>query len=272
MGTVTVSTTPVELDDGSNAKIYVGNTGQVRATLTIGSRTEVFDPGFSRGVDTGGVAVTAVTALGSTTLTVNTTNAAPDTTIDQAELQAAILDVGLGDAALLDVGTSAGTVAAGNDSRITGAAQKSANLSDLASAATARTNLGAAPLASPTFTGTVTIPAATGNGQPVQYQQAAPLVGSDEWLKLHAGGNLDALIVGAITRDSNGAATSATVAWPDGTGGTYTATTASTAFPGAVDAYTVTYAGSPTKTVTQPAVTRDATTGAVTTRPAMTVS
>jgi hypothetical protein len=42
----------------------------------------------------------------------------------------------------LNVGTVANTVAAGNDARIVGAAQKANNLSDLASAATARTNLG----------------------------------------------------------------------------------------------------------------------------------
>lgn len=41
-----------------------------------------------------------------------------------------------------NVGTLANTLAAGNDARIVGAAQKANNLSDLASAATARTNLG----------------------------------------------------------------------------------------------------------------------------------
>lgn len=42
----------------------------------------------------------------------------------------------------LNVGTLANTVAAGNDSRITGALQASSNLSDLGSISTARTNLG----------------------------------------------------------------------------------------------------------------------------------
>lgn len=48
----------------------------------------------------------------------------------------------LGDAAILDTGTTAGTVAVGNDTRITGAAQKASNLSDVASPSTARANLG----------------------------------------------------------------------------------------------------------------------------------
>lgn len=48
----------------------------------------------------------------------------------------------LGGASVLNVGTTTGTVAAGDDSRITGAAQKASNLSDLASVSTARANLG----------------------------------------------------------------------------------------------------------------------------------
>lgn len=51
-------------------------------------------------------------------------------------------NLGLGGAAVLNVGTGAGTVAAGNDSRITGALQAANNLGDIALASTARANLG----------------------------------------------------------------------------------------------------------------------------------
>jgi len=51
-------------------------------------------------------------------------------------------NLGLKGAAVLDVGTTAGTVAAGDDSRITGALQKDQNLSDVNDKAKARDNLG----------------------------------------------------------------------------------------------------------------------------------
>lgn len=81
----------------------------------------------------------------------------------------------------------------------------------------------------------------------------------------------ESLFSGAVTRDANGAATSAVVKWPDGVDGNYSGT-ASTSFPGSVNSYTITRVGTPTKTYTQPAVTRDATTGLVTNRPPITVS
>jgi hypothetical protein len=81
----------------------------------------------------------------------------------------------------------------------------------------------------------------------------------------------DLLIAGTITRNSNEAAISAPVVWPDGTPGTYTATALSASFPGAVDAYTITYGSPVTKTYTQPAVTRNAA-GAATAVPAIVVS
>ena len=84
--------------------------------------------------------------------------------------------------------------------------------------------------------------------------------------------NPDLLVNGAITRDSNGAAISAPVMWPDGTVGTYTADVVSTAFPGSVDAYHITYGSPVTKTFTQNAVTRDSSTGAVTNVPAIVVT
>ncbi len=80
-----------------------------------------------------------------------------------------------------------------------------------------------------------------------------------------------ALISG--TRDSNEALTTGTVQWPDGSTGTFTTDTASTAFPGAIDAYHITYIPSvgPTRTITQPLLTRDAA-GAVTAQPALTIA
>lgn len=83
--------------------------------------------------------------------------------------------------------------------------------------------------------------------------------------------NPDVLIAGAVTRDTNGAATSAPVVWPDGTPGAYTALTLSTAFPGAVDSYKVTYGSPVVKTFTQSAITRDSN-GAPTNVPQIVVS
>ena len=75
-----------------------------------------------------------------------------------------------------------------------------------------------------------------------------------------------ALFTGTITY-TNGAPTSAAVTWPDATTGVYTGTPSS-AFPGSIDAYTITKG---TTTYTQPAVTRDAN-GNITLQPAIVVS
>lgn len=83
--------------------------------------------------------------------------------------------------------------------------------------------------------------------------------------------DLDTLISGSITRNSNGAATSAGLIWPDGSVGTYTALVLSSTFSGAVDSYSVTYGNPVTNTFTQPTITRD-NTGASITIPTIVVS
>lgn len=74
----------------------------------------------------------------------------------------------------------------------------------------------------------------------------------------------------SANRNANGAITSASIVWPDGVSGAFAATVLNGDFPGAIDGWTATYLGSPTKTVEQPQVTRDSN-GAVIAQPAITV-
>lgn len=108
-----------------------------------------------------------------------------------------------------------------------------------------------------------------------------PVTGSDYSAKYYAQSMNDVhlmawALTGAFrlvsaTRNSDGAITSASIVWPDGATGTFTADTLSTDFPGAIDAWHATHVSGPTtKTVTQTAVTRDSN-GAVTAQPAITI-
>jgi hypothetical protein len=79
----------------------------------------------------------------------------------------------------------------------------------------------------------------------------------------------EAIAVGDLTVNPSGAVVAASVVWPDGATGTYTADATS---GGAVDAYHVTHVlDGVTTTYTQPAVTRDGG-GNIVARPAMVVS
>lgn len=75
----------------------------------------------------------------------------------------------------------------------------------------------------------------------------------------------------SATRDANSAIITANIVWPDGIAGVFTTDLASVDFPGAIDAWHATYAGTPAKLVAQPAVTRDVN-GAVTAQPAIIIS
>jgi hypothetical protein len=80
----------------------------------------------------------------------------------------------------------------------------------------------------------------------------------------------EALFSGSVTVNSDGAPTSASVKWPDGSTGVYSGT-ASVTWPGAINSYTITKTGTPLLTYTQPTVTRNSS-GAITNRPAITVA
>lgn len=95
------------------------------------------------------------------------------------------------------------------------------------------------------------------------------VIGSDNWLRVFAK-DYEVLLSGTITRDANNVVTTSGVVWPDGTTGVFTATSINSIFK-CVDAYTVTYVGGTTKTVTQSAVTRNAA-GYVITYPVATIA
>jgi hypothetical protein len=173
MATVTVSTTPVALNDGGAERVWLGNTGDKnRVRITCGARLDRWlDPGSSMDLRPEGVAVVAQTASGSTTVAVTTIGLAPmpgggggstdgaDRYLSNLINPALSRDyLGLGAAATMSVGTGAGSVAAGDDTRITGALQAAANLEDVADPAAARDALelgGAATLEVGTGAGTV---------------------------------------------------------------------------------------------------------------------
>lgn len=116
-------------DDGATDYSYgvggVAGVGRVPAGLTsatVNGQSLVAGYLRIRAINTSGAA-SAWTSFGNINSTAN-------------------VGIPLGASATRDVGTAASTVAAGDDSRITGSAQKASNLSDIASAPTARSNLG----------------------------------------------------------------------------------------------------------------------------------
>jgi hypothetical protein len=91
--------------------------------------------------------------------------------------------------------------------------------------------------------------------------------------KLYTWTNSTSFSLSSITRNSDGAIVTGTAVWPDGSTGSFITDTLSTLFPGAIDAFHVTYvpASGPTKTITQSLLTRDAS-GAVTAQPVLTIT
>lgn len=210
------ATARTSLGLGGAATANVGtSTGTVAAgddSRMTNSRTPLAHAG-SHG--SGGSDVVTPAAIGAYTTSAGTTlegrvTAVENTALTKSDNLASLgstatarTNLGLGGAAVLAVGTGAATVAAGDDSRITGAAQKAQNLADLANAGTARTNLGlgnSATRAVGTTAGTV----ATGDDSRLS-DSRTPLAHKTS----HATGGSDALTAADIGADAAGAASTA---------------------------------------------------------------
>lgn len=101
-------------------------------------------------------------------------------------------------------------------------------------------------------------------------QAMQTLLVTSQGVQLKAWAAVQAFTVTSATRNADGAITTASIIWPDGVAGVYTADVLSTTFPGATDAWHATYVGSPVKTITQTSVTRDSN-GGVIAQPAITI-
>ncbi len=128
--------------DASYVTLGTNGTLTDERVLTAGTGITITDAGAGSTVTVGVTAntyqpldsdLTAIAALSTTPF--------GRALLELADAAAGRTALGLGGAAVLNVGTTAGTVAAGDDSRITGAAQKASNLSDLANTATAFGNI-----------------------------------------------------------------------------------------------------------------------------------
>lgn len=126
------------------SKSYDDATGVLTLTATAGGGTT--DPEVVRDTIGGalvqGAGITITVNDAGDSITIASTAVLPTRTVTAGAGLTGGGDLSANRMLAADFGATAGKVVEGNDARITGAAQKASNLSDLANAATARSNLG----------------------------------------------------------------------------------------------------------------------------------